>query len=151
MQRIDAVRCRSVCTGIVASARAEREALELPSLRLRPPTDLEPAAGTVKEGTIAGQHWEWAGVKNGKKLIVHETVWRMHSSVAPDWPQGHNSITLEGKPRMHINFEATWIDDGLLATGMHALNAVPYVVAAEPGIKTLIDLPWIIGRGTVRA
>lgn len=108
--------------------------------------DLQPAAGTVREGTIAGQHWEWAGISNGKKVIVHETVWRMHRSVAPDWPDGDHSVTIEGKPRMHINFEPVWIDDGLLATGMHALNAVPYVLAAEAGIKTLLDLPWIMGR-----
>jgi hypothetical protein len=114
------------------------------------PADLQPAAGPIKKGTIAGQHWQWAGVKNGRKLIVHETVWRMHQSVAPQWPQGDNSIIIEGKPRMQINFEADWIEDGLLATGMHALNAVPYVMAAEPGIKTLLDLPWIMGRGLIK-
>ncbi|MCX2980488.1 dihydrodipicolinate reductase [Halieaceae bacterium IMCC14734] len=108
--------------------------------------DLQPAAGTVREGTIAGQHWEWAGISNGKKVIVHETVWRMHRSVAPDWPDGDHSVTIEGKPRMHITFDPVWIDDGLLATGMHALNAVPYVLAAGAGIKTLLDLPWIMGR-----
>jgi hypothetical protein len=112
------------------------------------PTDLNPAAGLVREGTIAGQHWEWAGMKDSRKLIVHETVWRMHGSVAPDWPVGDHSVIIEGKPRMQINFEATWVDDGLLATGMHALNAVPYVLDADPGIKTLLDLPWMIGRGT---
>ncbi|MEH6611340.1 MAG: hypothetical protein V7696_18355 [Halioglobus sp.] len=114
------------------------------------PADLQPAAGPVKRGTIAGQHWQWAGVKEGRELIVHETVWRMHESVAPDWPTGDNSVAIEGEPRMHIDFAASWIDDGLLATGMHALNAVPYVIAAEPGIKTLLDLPWMMGRGLVK-
>jgi hypothetical protein len=114
------------------------------------PADLEPAAGPMKEGTIAGQHWEWAGLRNGRKLIVHETVWRMHRTVAPDWPDGDHSVVIEGKPRIQINLGALWVDDGLLATGMHALNAVPSVVAAEPGIKTLLDLPWMMGRGSVR-
>jgi hypothetical protein len=114
------------------------------------PTDLQPAAGPMKEGTVAGQHWEWAGMRDGRKLIVHETVWRMHHSVAPDWPEGDHSVIIEGKPRMQINFDALWVDDGLLATGMHALNAVPYVLAAPAGIQTLLDLPWMMGRGTVR-
>jgi hypothetical protein len=114
------------------------------------PTDLNPAAGPMKEGTIAGQHWEWAGMKDGRKLIVHETVWRMHRSVAPDWPDGDHSVTIEGKPRMQIKFDAMWVDDGLLATGMHALNAVQAVVEADSGIQTLLDLPWMMGRGTVR-
>jgi len=115
------------------------------------PADLQTAAGTVGEGTVAGQHWEWAGIRDGKKLIVHETVWRMHHTVAPEWPDGDHSVTIEGKPRMQIDFDAGWIDNGLLATGMHALNAVPYVVDADPGIKTFLDLPWMIGRGTVQA
>jgi hypothetical protein len=113
------------------------------------PTDLHPAAGVVREGTVAGQHWEWAGMKDGRKLIVHETVWRMHSSVAPDWPDGDHSVTVEGKPRMQINFDAFWINDGLLATGMHAVNAIPAVCDAAPGIRTFLDLPWLIGRGLV--
>lgn len=114
------------------------------------PTDLNPAAGTIDAGTVAGQHWEWAGMRNGRKLIVHETVWRMHASVAPDWPQGDHSVTIEGRPRMQINFDGAWISDGLLATGMHAVNAIPYVCEAPTGIRTLLDLPWIVGRNTVR-
>jgi len=113
-------------------------------------SDLNPAAGPLRKGTVAGQHWEWAGMRNGRKLIVHETVWRMHSSVAPDWPEGDHSITIKGRPRMHINFDATWITDGLLATGMHAVNAIPYVCEASPGIRTFLDLPWMLGRNLVR-
>jgi 4-hydroxy-tetrahydrodipicolinate reductase len=113
-------------------------------------SDLKTAAGRVQEGTIAGQHWEWAGIRGGRKIIVHETVWRMHRAVAPHWPDGDHSVTIEGKPRMQINFDALWVDDGLLATGMHALNAIPYVMAAAPGIQTLLDLPWMMGRGAVR-
>jgi len=109
-------------------------------------TDLHPAAGLVRRGTLAGQRWEWAGVSDGHKRIVHETVWRMHESVAPDWPQGNHSVTIEGKPRMRIDLDALWISDGLLATGMHAVNAIPYVCEASPGIRTFLDLPWILGR-----
>lgn len=112
------------------------------------PTDLETASGLVSKGTVAAQRWKWAGMKDGDTRIVHETVWRMHDSVAPDWPRGHHSITIEGKPRMHLDFQPGWNEDGLLATAMHALNAIPYVCDAEPGVKTLLDLPWIFGRGT---
>jgi hypothetical protein len=112
--------------------------------------DLETAAGTVKKGTVAGQHWEWAGMAGGEKIIVHETVWRMHESVAPDWPTGDHSVTVEGEPRMHVEFDARWISDGLQGTAMHAVNAVPYVCDAPAGIKTFLDLPWIVGKGSVR-
>ena len=112
--------------------------------------DLETAAGVVRKGTVAGQRWEWAGVVDGRKLIVHETVWRMHETVGADWPQGQHSVTIEGEPRMHVNFDAQWISDGLQGTAMHAVNAIPYVCDAPAGIRTLLDLPWLIARGITR-
>ena len=35
---------------------------------------------------------------------------------------------------------------GVVATAMHCVNAIPYVCAAEPGIRTYLDLPLIAGR-----
>ena len=112
--------------------------------------NLKTAAGTVKKGTVAGQRWEWAGMVGRKKLIVHETIWRMHEDVAKDWPQGNHSIAISGAPNMRIELAPDWIDGGLISTAMHAVNAVPYVCDAEPGIKTLLDLPWMMGKGLVK-
>ncbi|MDH3641279.1 MAG: dihydrodipicolinate reductase [Gammaproteobacteria bacterium] len=111
------------------------------------PQDLQTAAGVIKKGTVAGQHWEWAGVTGSDKRVIHETVWRMHESVAPNWATGTHTVTIEGSPRMHVAFEPDYVSDGLLGTAMHAVNAIPYVCDAEPGIKTFLDLPWIMGRG----
>lgn len=110
------------------------------------PEDLQTAAGLVRKGTVAGQHWEWAGRTNGAKRVIHETVWRMHEDVAPDWPRGKHSVTIEGSPRMHVEFAPDFVADGLLGTAMHAVNAIPYVCDADPGIRTFLDLPWIMGR-----
>jgi hypothetical protein len=110
------------------------------------PSDLDTASGTVRKGTVAGQRWEWAGVKDGNQRIIHETVWRMHDAVAPEWPTGNHSITIEGTPRMFLEFQGNWIGDGLLGTAMHAVNAIPYVCGAEPGVKTFLELPWIMGK-----
>jgi len=41
-------------------------------------------------------------------------------------------------------------EDILLSTGMHGVNAIPLVCAAKPGIQTLIDLPWIVGKGAFK-
>ena len=101
---------------------------------------LETAAGVVERGTVAGQRWCWTGRVAGADRIVHETVWRMHEDVAPDWPRGNHSVTIEGSPRMSIELGPAWVNDGLLATAMHAVNAIPQVCAAGPGIKTLLDL-----------
>ncbi len=110
------------------------------------PQDLETASGVVAAGTVAGQHWRWSGCVAGLDRIVHETVWRIHASVAPEWPTGKHSVTIEGTPRMSIELEANWVSDGLLATAMHAVNAIPHVCEADPGIRTLLDLPSIRWR-----
>jgi hypothetical protein len=38
----------------------------------------------------------------------------------------------------------------ILATAMHAVNAIPYVYAAAPGVKTFLDLPIVASRGAFR-
>ncbi len=109
--------------------------------------NLDTASGTVQEGTIAAQHWKWSGLNaQGEEQVVHETVWRIHHDAAPDWPRGKHSVSITGSPAMKIEFEADYVSDGLLATAMHAVNAIPHVVDAEPGIKTFLDLPWIFSQ-----
>jgi hypothetical protein len=110
------------------------------------PHDLETAAGTVAKDSVAGQRWEWSGMVGGEKRIVHETVWRMHEDTAPEWPTGSHSIAIEGVPAMKLELGIDWISDGLRATAMHAVNAIPAVCEADPGIRTFLDLPWIFAR-----
>ena len=108
------------------------------------------AAGTIEAGRVAGQHWKWTGVKDGRERVVHETVWRMHHSVAPDWAQGANSVVIEGEPTMRVELGETWLTDPLGATAWHAVNAIRAVCDAKPGIRTFLDLPLILGHNTMR-
>jgi hypothetical protein len=39
----------------------------------------------------------------------------------------------------------------ILAAAGRIVNAIPDVVAAEPGIRSTLDLPFGTGRGTYRA
>ena len=107
--------------------------------------DLTVAAGTVRQGTVAAQHWRWSGLAEGNEVIAHETIWRIHPDVAPDWENGKNAIRFKGRPNINLELERDFrfMDDGMLATAMHAINAIPYVVEAEPGIRTFLDLPCI--------
>jgi 4-hydroxy-tetrahydrodipicolinate reductase len=36
---------------------------------------------------------------------------------------------------------------GLVATAMRVVNAIPGVVAAQPGIRSLLDTPLVTGKG----
>ena len=111
--------------------------------------DLEVAAGTVRKGTVAGQHWRWSGMADGKEVVAHETIWRIHPDVAPDWADGNNWLRFKGNPNVNFEIERDFgfMDNGGIATAMHMVNAIPYVMDAEPGIKTLLDLPRILYRG----
>jgi 4-hydroxy-tetrahydrodipicolinate reductase len=113
------------------------------------PHDLETAAGVVAEGTVAGQRWRWAATMGDADVVVHETVWRMHTDVAPDWPVGSHSVTVQGSPRLHVEFPPSFMADGLLATAAHAVNAIAYVCPAPPGVRTFLDLPLITAVGAV--
>jgi 4-hydroxy-tetrahydrodipicolinate reductase len=108
--------------------------------------DLDTAAGLVPAGTVAGQRWHWIAESDGRIVVEQETVWRMHGDVAPEWPEGDWSITIEGNPRMHLSLPHRWNRDVLGSTAAHAVNAIPYVVGAEPGIVTFLDLPIITAR-----
>ena len=68
-------------------------------------------------------------------------------------------IQIEGLPTVTLNvgflpppdFEAETIADfmviGHIITAMPAINAIPAVVAAAPGIATYNDLPLVLPRG----
>jgi hypothetical protein len=111
--------------------------------------DHDTAAGLVPAGTVAGQRWHWTAMVGGRPLVEQETVWRMHRDVAPEWPTGDWSITIDGEPPMHVSLPHGWNRDVLASTAAHAVNAIPYVAAAPPGIVTFLDLPMIAGRGAV--
>ena len=112
-------------------------------------TSFTVAAGTIEAGRVAGQHWKWSGMKDGRERVVHETVWRMHHSVAPEWAQGANSVVVEGQPMMRLELGETWLDDPLGATAWHAVNAIGAVCEAKPGIRSFLDLPLILGQRTM--
>lgn len=109
--------------------------------------DIEIASGTVEKGTVSGMRFEVVGKVAGEERVVLEHVTRLRDDDAPEWPQGEGyRILVEGEP--HLKLELEMSSDhgdhnhaGCLATAMHVLNAVPDLVAASPGVKTILDLP----------
>ncbi|MBW3664908.1 MAG: diacylglycerol kinase [Actinobacteria bacterium] len=125
----------------------------------RPATaTIEVAAGTVEEGTAAGLHFEVRGKKDGRDVVVLEHVTRLHNDLAPEWPQptgqGCYRVVVTGQPNYTVDLQLLGEDGdhntaGLKATAMRLVNAIPAVVAAEPGLVTALDLPQVTGRGLV--
>ncbi len=114
---------------------------------IRADADITIASGTVAAGTISGMRFEIVGMAGGEERLVVEHVTRLRDTDAPDWPQGEGyRILIEGEP--HVKLELSLSSDhgdhnhaGCLATAMHVVNAIPGVVAAAPGVHTMLTLP----------
>lgn len=87
----------------------------------------------VKKGQVAGIKNVGHGWKDGQEVIALDL--RMY--VGAQNP--HDAITIEGDPPVHLI-----IKDGIfgdLAAVAMLINVAPIVIAAEPGLKTMADLP----------
>lgn len=120
--------------------------------------DLHVASGVIPAGTVGAMNFGIRVISKGRERIVLQHFTRMASDLAPDWPGGHGWIVeMEGEPsirtRIEIGDEDSIMptDDACMATAMHAIHAVPYVIAAAPGIMTLADVPPIWGKDAFHA
>ncbi len=121
------------------------------------PETFDVAAGRIEKGTVAGMHMWCAGLVKGKRVIRAGIYARMREDIGPEWPQGEGwHLSIEGDPSFKLQAQIglhkgdDYTDKENLGTAMHAIHAVPHVVAAAPGIKTVVDLGHIVGRGLIR-
>jgi hypothetical protein len=115
---------------------------------------LEVAAGTLEAGTVGAVRFETIGVVDGRDAIVIEHTNRMAPDLAPDWPtaerDGTYRVTIDGEPtltcELQLGTAASFSFDGMLATTMRVVNAIPFVCDAAPGIVTATSLPLTLPR-----
>ena len=116
------------------------------------PRALHVASGTVEAGMVGAIRFETIGVIGGRDAIVIEHINRMADDLAPEWPNaarnGTYRVVIEGSPNMLCDLvmgrPETFSPEGRVATTMLMVNAIPYVCAAPPGIRTTADLPQIL-------
>jgi 4-hydroxy-tetrahydrodipicolinate reductase len=121
------------------------------------PEDFDIASGFIPKGSAAALRFEVRGLVDERPAVVLEHVTRLRKDLCPDWPQpaqpgGSYRVEITGEPcyAMDVCLSSTNGDHnhaGLVATAMRVVNAIPAVVAAEPGIRTTLDLPLITGKG----
>jgi hypothetical protein len=112
------------------------------------PRRLEVAFGTVEAGSVGAVRFETIGVADGRERVVVEHINRLEVDLAPEWPNARDGtyrVIVEGEPSLRCDLqlgtERTFSDEGLLATTMRLVNAIPYVCAAPPGIADALSLP----------
>ena len=149
----------SVVRQLAAGIGVELDTVEEQYVRLPAPETFTIASGTVEKGTVAGLRFEVRGMVGGRAVVVLEHVTRLRDDIGPDWPQplgqGGYRVTISGEPNYTLDLQMLGSDGdhntaGLKATAMRLVNAVPAVIAAEPGLLTALDLPLVTGWGLAR-
>ncbi len=109
------------------------------------------AAGRVEAGTVAGQRMRVTGTRGGRPFLSFVATWFCTPELEADWDLGATGwrisvvgdAPLEVEMRLAVPLETMgqWTPG---YTAHRAVNAVPFVCRAAPGIRTTVDLPQII-------
>ncbi|MDP9140520.1 MAG: dihydrodipicolinate reductase [Pseudomonadota bacterium] len=109
------------------------------------------AAGVIEAGTVAAQRATVSGLYKGEKLMTFTANWYCTTDIDADWKLRTDGwrVEMSGDVPMDIDIRfpvsaEQWplVSPGL--TAHRAVNAIAYVCAAAPGIRTTVDLPQII-------
>ncbi|SFO56641.1 MULTISPECIES: hypothetical protein [Actinomadura] len=125
------------------------------------PEAFDVAAGHVPAGGIAGMRFQIRGVAGGREVLVIDHTTRLRGDLRPDWPQpaqdgGSYRVEIVGEPSYRVDVCPTSArgDHNYAAIAAGAgriVNAIPDVVAAPPGLRTPLDLPFNTARGVFAA
>ncbi|MGV0714182.1 dihydrodipicolinate synthase [Mycolicibacterium sp. XJ662] len=114
---------------------------------------IEIAVGTVDAGLVVGQRFSWTGWWDGRGLLAIHEEWVLTRDL-PQWglrplADGEKAplirAVIKGVPSFELQLDVGWDDvppgfedanPGHLMIGMSAVRAIPYVLAAPPGIVT---------------
>jgi hypothetical protein len=146
-----------VAAGLGVTLDPEKRARHEMALATR---DVDTPVGTIPRGTIAAQRFTWQGTVGGEPVVTARVNWFMGDGhLDPDWRLGHErfEVAIDGEPPISAVFHGVHPPElgknldrlpGIVGTAMHCVNAIPYVCAAPPGIRTYLDLPLVCGRAT---
>lgn len=125
------------------------------------PEAFDVAVGAIPKGGVAAVRFQVSGIVDGRPAIVIDHTTRLREDLRPDWPRPAQA---GGSYRVEITGEPSYVVDVCPSSGRgdhnyaaiaagagRIVNAIPDVVAAKPGIRTTLDLPFNTGRGVFAA
>ena len=117
-------------------------------------TDLDLGSWRIAAGCVAGVAASWQGRVGGRTVVELNVRWKKAAVLEPDWKiEDGYRIEVQGLPTIRTtlqflpppDFQVKKLADfmvlGHIMTAMPAINAIPAVVAAAPGIVTLHRSP----------
>ena len=90
---------------------------------------------SVKKGEVAGIHHVCRGYRNRKEVLHLDLQMYVGAKEPVD------RIAIKGKPELNLVFEGGVAGDE--ATVGMILSAIPSVLSATPGLKTMIEIPLV--------
>jgi 2,4-diaminopentanoate dehydrogenase len=111
------------------------------------------AAGVLERNTVAAQRSTVAGIRAGQELISFTATWYCTTDIDASWdlrPNGWH-VVVDGDTPLDVDIrmptpleQFASVSPGY--TAHRAVNAIPFVCAAAPGIRTSVELPQIIAQ-----
>ncbi len=122
--------------------------------------EIDYAPFPITTGSVAARRFRWQALVDGEPVITAAVNWLMgEENLEPAWNFGGRGerfeVEITGDPTVSLTFkglqpetiaEGLVKNPGVVVTANHCVNAIPDVCAAEPGIKTYLDLPLFAGR-----
>ena len=109
------------------------------------PYDVEVACGTLPAGSVVGQILSWTAYRDGAPVLVAEEYWTVTTDI-PGWDLSLDGeflvrVIVDGVPPLRVELtigndpvDLPGVAGGQLAVAMTAVRAIPYVLAAPPGV-----------------
>jgi 2,4-diaminopentanoate dehydrogenase len=114
---------------------------------------------TIAQGTVSSIDGRWRGRAHGRDVVIAQFQWLKGAREDAPFTLRHGyHIEVDGEPSVRSQFQIRpgrgWVGPdymglGMIMTAMPAVNAIPAVVAAPPGIATHATLPLVCARGFV--
>lgn len=111
------------------------------------------AAGTLEADTVAAQRLTVSGMRDGRPLLRFRATWYCTTDLEPAWDVRATGwhLSVDGDAPLEVDLRLPVPLDRMAEvspsyTANRAVNAVPLVCAAPPGIRSSLDLPQVTAR-----
>ena len=109
------------------------------------------AAGELAAGTVAAQRLTVSGIRDGRPVLSFRAMWYCSTALDPAWDARATGwhIAVDGDAPLDVDIRFPVPLERMASvfpayTANRAVNAVPFVCAAAPGIRAITDLPQIV-------
>lgn len=154
----DEMRLAHVQANFGPSLAALADALGLPLDSVRATGELAAArstttieAGTIEAGTVGAQRITVSGMRDGREIMRFRPTWYCTTDLDADWDLHATGwhISLDGDAPLDIDLRfpvplERMSETSPSYTANRAVNSIAAVCAAEPGIRTTVELPLVV-------